>query len=146
MPREKNGQRVPGSGKKPSSESLLLRELIMDTLLCKTRISLFEIRKEVEKKMMIKGSRLKQNVLSLVNSGDVVFDRFNTRYGVYSVADKNKVVYRSPSPNIKFIGNQLPGKDGMPYIRHIPADQLPKFSGPIYEPMDWMVHQLQGIA
>jgi len=31
-------------------------------------------------------------------------------------------------------------------VKVVPADQLPKLDGPIYRPMDWILHQLLGVA
>lgn len=136
------GRRSPGSGKKPSAYSLQLREVITDVLLRRSMIPMYQIRKEVEKKMVIKGETLKQNMHSLVNSGDVIFEKKNCRYGVYSAPSKYKnvfPVYEEQKPASK----KEPLKEGMPHIRRVAASKLPKLSGPIYSPIDWVVHQLQ---
>lgn len=143
MPREKNGQRVPGSGKKASVESLKLRDLVVDILQSKSPLSLNQLRKEVENLVGMQGAALKQATLALVNFGDITYECRNSRYGVYYATD---CVKRNGNTEVLVNGKKLLLVDETPYVRHVAAHQLPKLSGPIYQPMDWVVHQLQGMA
>lgn len=139
------GRRTQGSGKKPSAESLALRELIIDILNRKSRSSMYRLRMEVSKLVELKDEQLKWNMVSLVRSGDVIFERHNCRYGTYSLAEvvlDSVAVVAKPCGITK--GVKLSPAEGMPHIKRIAADQLPKLSGPIYSPMVWIVHQLQG--
>lgn len=141
------GRRTAGSGKKPSEETLVLRELIIDILKRKSRSSMARLRMEVGKNFELKDEQLKRNIISLVRSGDVVYERENCRYGIYSLpkpsAKKVDIFAKQPG-NAK--GVKLPSAEGMPHIKRVPANKLPKLSGPIYAPMDWIVHQLQGAS
>lgn len=143
MPRAKNGQRVPGSGKKASDESLKLRDLVVDILQSKSPLSLNQLRKEVEKQIDPKGALLKQATLALVNFGDITYERRNSRYGVYYATDSVK---RNENSEVVVNGKKLLLIDETPYVRHVEAHQLPKLAGPIYQPMDWCLHQLQGMV
>lgn len=140
MPRTTRGNRVPGSGKKPSLESLKLRELVIDILQKESPLSLYQLRQEVTRWIGPQGTSLKLAMMSLANSGDVIYERRNLRYGEYYAAD---FMRKNKSLAMSIEGKMLTPIDEAPYIRHVAAHQLPKLSGPIYLPMEWMVQQLQ---
>lgn len=142
MPLAKQGQRVPGSGKKASDESLKLRDLVVDILQSKSPLSLNQLRKEVENLVGTQGAALKQATLALVNFGDITYECRNSRYGVYYATD---CINRNGNSEVLVNGKKLLLVDETPYVRHIEAHQLPKLSGPIYQPMDWVLHQLQEV-
>jgi hypothetical protein len=141
MPRAIRGHRIPGSGKQPSAAALQLRELALDILRHEHSMSLYQLRQEVEKRNGPVGAPLKFAMLSLVNSGDVIYERRNLRYGEYYAADymrKNKSLAESIE------GKTMTPIDEIPYVRRVAADQLPKLAGPILAPMDWCLHYLLG--
>lgn len=61
----------------------------------------------------------------LVASGKLYSESINSRSSNYFV---RKVVVPAPITKQR--------------IKIVPSTELPKLSGPVYQPMDWMMHQL----
>jgi hypothetical protein len=120
------GYRVPGSGNAPSAASLHLRKTILTLLAKHPGMNCRSIRKELSKTMKLEKCIVKNTLYMLVASGKLYSEKINSRSSNYYV----RKVVTPPSINKQ-------------RIKVVPSNQLPKLPGPVYQPMDWMMHQLQ---
>lgn len=117
--------RVPGSGSKPSAASMRLRNKILALLAKQPGMCCRSIRKELSKTMQLEKCIVKNTLYMLVASGKLYSESINSRSSNYFV---RKVVVPAPITKQR--------------IKIVPSTELPKLSGPVYQPMDWMMHQL----
>lgn len=104
-----------------------LRNIILELLTESPGMSCRAIRKKLSETLEFEKQTIKNAMYVLLQAGKVYCEKTSIHTSYYFV---NEVYSNNPIETRQ--------------IKIVPANQLPKLNGPIYRPMDWCLHQLQG--